>query len=246
MAYVPDWERLSDALKRVMASGVSEDEAKTDISRAISDRKIAVRVTIAEQSSDMAGTFSAANVRVPSHLTPDDFDWANSRPAKPWPTGPRDWISRERHSFSWRNRPISLIEVRTSDVTEWKEATLAKPSREATPVIDTAIQKSNVTAGQESAADERPHSVSDAAIEKSKITAGWQENAVAGRPRARRSPSRERAEVALRAVYPQGIPDQATEPNVSLCRRVGQHLKESRLPGVSDDTTLRAAGRRRK
>jgi len=45
MAYVPDWERLSDALKRVMAACVSEDQAKLDISRAIADRKIRARLT---------------------------------------------------------------------------------------------------------------------------------------------------------------------------------------------------------
>jgi hypothetical protein len=40
-------------------------------------------------------------------------------------------------------------------------------------------------------------------------------------------------------------PDQATEPNVNLCRRVSAKLNEAKLPNVSDDTILRAAGRRK-
>ena len=98
MAYVPDWIRLSDALKRVMAAGASEDEAKLDISRAISDKKLKVQLTIEDPSSDIRGTLTFGQFSVPSHLSPNDFDWESSRPFKPWPTGPREWKSDERHS----------------------------------------------------------------------------------------------------------------------------------------------------
>jgi hypothetical protein len=115
VVYVPDWERLFDALKRVRAAGVPEIEAKLDICRAIADKKIMIRVTIAERTSDIPATLAEANIKIPLDLTPDEFDWANSRPLNPWPTGPRQWKS-ERHLFSWRSRPISLIEVCTGDV----------------------------------------------------------------------------------------------------------------------------------
>jgi hypothetical protein len=111
------------SLKRVMAAGVSEDGAKLDISRAIADRKIGVRVTIADQSSDIQGTLTFGQFHVPDHLASEDFDWNNSRPLKPWATGPRHWKSDEWHSFSWRNRSISLIEVRTAEVIAWIEKT---------------------------------------------------------------------------------------------------------------------------
>ncbi|MFZ0423539.1 MAG: hypothetical protein WAL80_11740 [Xanthobacteraceae bacterium] len=149
MAYVPDWERLSDALKRVMAAGVPEDEAKLDISRQIADRKIRVRLTIAEQSvptttkvfadwnqlvAEAQGLaprtphqktnnqeasvesnecFEGANVKVPPHLTPADFDWENSRPLKPWPVRPRGGRRDEWRSFS---PPAVLIELSVSDI----------------------------------------------------------------------------------------------------------------------------------
>ena len=64
--------------------------------------------------------------------------------------------------------------------------------------------------------------------------------------RSRSRPMREGALCAIREIYPDGVPDQATEPNSRLCRRVGDKLKEARLPAVSNDTILRAAGRRRK
>ena len=63
--------------------------------------------------------------------------------------------------------------------------------------------------------------------------------------RSRSRPAHERAERAIKEVYPHGVPDQAAEPNANLCRRVGQWLKNEGLPGVSDDTILRAAGRRK-
>jgi hypothetical protein len=62
--------------------------------------------------------------------------------------------------------------------------------------------------------------------------------------RARRRPALERTQRVINELYPDGVPDQPTEPNSNLCRRVSNKLKEARLPAVSDDTILRAAGRR--
>jgi hypothetical protein len=61
----------------------------------------------------------------------------------------------------------------------------------------------------------------------------------------KRNPGRERAFGVIKELYPQGVPDQAILPNTLLCRQVGEKLKEKNLPGVSDDTILRAAGRRK-
>jgi hypothetical protein len=61
----------------------------------------------------------------------------------------------------------------------------------------------------------------------------------------RSRPARERVHHAITKLYPEGVPGQAVEPNSKLCRRVGKKLKEEGLPDVSDDTILRAAGRRK-
>jgi hypothetical protein len=111
VAYVPDWEPLADALKRVMAAGISEDQAKPDLCNAVADRKICVRVTLARRGQ----VFSGGNVGVPSHLAPTDFDWELSRPLRPWPIGPvgpqnYTWLS------GWEDQPIALVEISTVDV----------------------------------------------------------------------------------------------------------------------------------
>ena len=59
-----------------------------------------------------------------------------------------------------------------------------------------------------------------------------------------RRPQRERAERAIKALYPNDVPDQASEPNQILLKKVGDWLKDNKLPPVGDDTILRAAGRR--
>ena len=63
--------------------------------------------------------------------------------------------------------------------------------------------------------------------------------------RRRSRPAHENAERAIKELYPQGVPGQAAEPNANLCRHVGERLKNEGFPGVSDDTILRAAGRRK-
>jgi len=76
-------------------------------------------------------------------------------------------------------------------------------------------------------------------------TKGLQERSP--RPHQKRQTSRDRACLAITELYPNpnDIPDQAAEPNATLCKRVAAKLKEMRLPHVSDDTILRAAGRRK-
>jgi hypothetical protein len=109
VAYTPDWEPIADALKRAVATGFSEDEAKTDLCRAVADRNIDVRVTIATTGQ----VFWDGNVGVPPHLKPSDLDWVHSRPFAQWPIGPRPG---EHYEWNWRDRLIDLIELSTSDV----------------------------------------------------------------------------------------------------------------------------------
>jgi hypothetical protein len=171
MAYVPDWERLSDGVKRVVATGVAEDEAKSDVSRAIADRKIRVRLTVAVEadvlmtwhqmvakaqglgadpnhSAYSVECFEGASIKVPSHLTPDDFDWQNSRPLKPWQIRPHGGRLNE-----WRrlSRPPSLIELRTLEFLAWIQRTY-DDARGGERASIKAHEKSTGSAGQETAA----------------------------------------------------------------------------------------------
>jgi hypothetical protein len=363
MARVPKCERLSDVLKRVMTAGVSEDEAKSDISGAIADKEIrGVRLTVAVEpdvftahrqmvdkvqglgsdprhSADAVECFEGANVKVPDHLTPAEFDWQNSRPLQPWPARPRDGRRDEWRSFS---RPALLIELRTDEVqawiqrtyrSEWERLGAAQTRVAATGIneadakrnICTAIAKRNVkiqvcVARTVHSGDEfeipadltpsdfdwqnsRPlkpwHLKSDeasrrmeveewnAASESSRarwrvrtgrldplspappLSVDWIElfkdnvtgmlrggevaretrqtnvAAITKPARSKSRPATERVQRIISELYPEGVPDQATEPNVNLCRRVGAKLKEAKLPDVSNDTILRTAGRRK-
>jgi hypothetical protein len=116
--YTPDWEPLSDALKRVMATGASEAEAKTDLCRAVAEGNIRVQVTIAGAGRLASAVFSGQRVRVPAHLNPDDFDWEQSRPHRSWPVGgsvfgPESYYDPYR---TWERRQIDLIELATANV----------------------------------------------------------------------------------------------------------------------------------
>jgi hypothetical protein len=59
----------------------------------------------------------------------------------------------------------------------------------------------------------------------------------------RQRAARQSAERAVAELYAGGVPDQV--PNKRLCATVGEQLKAEGLPPVSDDTILRAAGRRK-
>ena len=68
--------------------------------------------------------------------------------------------------------------------------------------------------------------------------------AAAVRSATSRRPARERAQMAIAEIYPNGVPDPTIEPSVIVCRKVGRWLKDQGMLGVSDPTILRAAGRR--
>ena len=58
-------------------------------------------------------------------------------------------------------------------------------------------------------------------------------------------PQRERAKEAIDALWPDGVPPQSKLRNTSLLKCVHDHLKKNDSPeSISDDTILRAAGRK--
>ncbi|SRR6266508_3721973 len=192
MAYVSKWERLSDAVMRVMAAcGLSKDEAQTDICRAIADGAVNIRGSLKRHTTKRLSAsdtvLEGADFQIPTEIKSEDLDWERSRPVKPWMVRPGNYSLPGSWDLEW-------IELFRTDVTK---------------VLCTQ------------------HSFS----EKSRTS--------------RSRPGLERAQRAIKVLYPQGVPEQAAEPNAKLCRRVGEELKKAGLPGVSDDTILRAAGRRK-
>ncbi|HWN52979.1 MAG TPA: hypothetical protein VNO18_24715, partial [Xanthobacteraceae bacterium] len=113
--YVTGWERLLNAVKRVMATGPTEAEAKSDLCRAISDRAVAIRLQPRENATTgmtARGTvLNGEDVYIPAHLSAGDIDWNNSHPLKPWA------VRRERIPHLKGHWHIEWIEVSGSDVT---------------------------------------------------------------------------------------------------------------------------------
>jgi hypothetical protein len=104
MAYVRKWIELAEAVKLVMASGLSRSEAKRDICAALVDREIRFRTTLPADFSFPMDLIPS--LRAPSDLRPLGIDWAHSRPKNKWP------------SYYGRGHlvPIAKIEVLTKDV----------------------------------------------------------------------------------------------------------------------------------
>ena len=88
MSYTPAWERLSDAVERVMrATGCSKDEAQTDIGQAIADRTVKFRGKLARHTTKRftsPAILEGRDFELPSAIASTDLDWERSRPNKPW------------------------------------------------------------------------------------------------------------------------------------------------------------------
>lgn len=201
--YLPKWERLASALTRVTSGGITENDAKRAICSAIADGVIAIRLALRKHATK--GTtahgkvLGGADVEIPARLEPQDVDFENSRPLKPWV------VKRERIAHLAGYWDVDWVELFSADVTN----------------VLIPVGYGNQTSAASNPHERRP------------------------RPHQKTQPKRQRAQRAVKALYPDGVPDQATEPNGNLCQRVGEKLKELGLRDVSNDTILRAAGRRK-
>jgi hypothetical protein len=228
MAYVPEWERLADARKRVMAAGLSKGEAERDLCAAMSDGKIKVRPffelvkrTILDHQiakRDRRKIFDfVRDLQEGVHpypepwddfrafstkgVTPRQLDWRQSRFRNVWHVP----IHPEKAPMDWN---VS-VELASADVTR-------------ALITDTRTQQAATAPPESTTRKTRPP---------------------AGRERAR--PQREAAMEALKAIYVKGIPSQSTVPNKALCAKVNEYQKDKRLSEIRPDSILRAAGRRK-
>ena len=117
MADTPDWELLADALWRVVKTAdVSEDDAKTQLCRAMAARAVAVRFRPIDYSSKgIRAVLVIPNLVVAAQLSPDDFDWIHSRPLKPSSIGPIPGLSGLWTDV--QQEPV-MLELWTRDVIE--------------------------------------------------------------------------------------------------------------------------------
>ena len=115
MAYVAQWERLSDAATRVMtAAGVSKDAAKSDICQVIADGTVNIRCKLKKHTTrPMTSTevLQGKDFDIPTKIGLQDLDWERSRPLQPWT------VRRGNYSLpgSWE---LEWIELFSPDVTK--------------------------------------------------------------------------------------------------------------------------------
>ena len=249
MPYTPDWEPLADALRRVIATGVGDTEARTDLCRAVADKKIRVQVTIAASEGRLAdAVFSGQRVLVPARLNPNDFDWEQSHPHRPWTVGgsvvgPKSYYDPYR---TWERRQIGLIELATADVQRLFGSSPAKPKRQAA-AEDSGLKNS---IGPQQPTTEEASSGAEQDSGAGAIDVPRRTRAMPPMPKEP-GPRRE-AWKALTQRFPNGmIPDKYTGAELHII--VNRHIEklpsdalEGRLhQQVSRDTVLRAAGRRK-
>jgi hypothetical protein len=126
VTYTPDWESIRKAADRIAAAGNPKQQAKIDLCLAITDHKIAVRLSLVSPPSlgSRKQLLESPMLEVPRKLVPSDIDWRRSRPANSTDL----WIDLSRRSGEFitlhlaRIQPFmgciaESIEVKVADVT---------------------------------------------------------------------------------------------------------------------------------
>jgi hypothetical protein len=148
VTYTSKWERLSNAVERIMESThLSREQAESDICRAISDRAIGVQAKLARHATGLQTshvTVGGSNLHIPRPLEPHALDWQHSRPINPWLINDLPPHRSGHWHFEW-------IELLQEDVTREilspekaiapagsKVPIAAKRKKRATPKLDAA------------------------------------------------------------------------------------------------------------
>ena len=218
MAYLPAWERLGDALMRVCKmTGLRKQEAQGDICAAIGDGAIKVRLCpeLVKKTS-IDHQMHHRYAREIAVFQENVYSGLNRYP-EPWE------LHRPFPEPLKGLKPRGLNWRRSQFKTMWSVPVLPN----IPPMNwDVSIELCSADVTQTLIASRQVETKSRVKHERSR-------------------PGRERAKKALVEIYGSHIPDQASEPNATLCRKVGAKLKELKLPDISDDTILREAGRRK-
>jgi hypothetical protein len=280
--YIPDLLSLSEARELAMRSGHSASEAETDISRALREGKIRFRrafeqVTFRGRTVDpelfRRMTFEDRNrfrLRVPADLAPEDLDWENSRPGRPWPLGEGYFAHIARLELSRRDleKVFSLVKTKASAREEASQAEAERKRAEAKRKRKRAEAKRKLKRAEERAAGKAREEASQAAAETKRAEAKRKRRlAEAKRQRkralersvpeareeasppsdtGRRHPRRKWARLAVDGAYPNDVPGQAEVPNNEFVDAVTTFAKSKGWNVGGRDTILRAAGRRRR
>ncbi len=119
MSYIPEWELLSDAVVRLVKSGVAESEARQQLAAAIADRAINIQVWLTEL---LTSSPCMRAVQIPPELTEADFDWAQSRPSRRW------WFPETFNPGLSKPKNVDRLKVSTRDLVRVFGLERASPS----------------------------------------------------------------------------------------------------------------------
>ncbi len=110
MAVSPAWLSLDVALRRLVARGSSEVEAKSEICDAIAELRLRVAIEIVSQSDALERVEAVERIEIPASLAPQDLDWTASRPAAV------DWqIRSDAAPEEWETLRVARLEVDAND-----------------------------------------------------------------------------------------------------------------------------------
>jgi hypothetical protein len=269
LRYSPDLHSLSEAREFLIASGLSASEAETDICRALREGKIrskhAIELVTVRDHAVHPETFrrldrSRFRLCVPADLAPEDLDWENSRPRRPWPLGEGYFAHIARLELSRRDleRVFSVVEAKASnEAREEADAERKRAEAKRKPRVSEAKRKLRLAA--ERAAREAREEASRADVERKRAEAKRKRKLAAERAArealekashasdsGRQQPRRSSALKAINGRYPGGVPTKEAVPNKELVADVIKFARDNGLKDVGrTDTILRAVGRRK-
>ena len=121
MIYIPEWVPIADALERLIATGLGEEDAKRQLCAAIADGKIRLRHILgADLQRNLPAQQVSSGLSAPVGFSPKDIDWCSSRPLRSWQS-PTQELGEPVTLFIRRAQPlmvgtVELMEVYNPDV----------------------------------------------------------------------------------------------------------------------------------
>ena len=132
---LPRWGKLPEVISRCTSAGMTEHEAKVWICQAIGHGAVDIRARLGKHVNGISTAhkivLKGSDFHVPTEIQPDQLDWNQSRPTKPWVVRRESFRPHGGWNLDWIKLSLAQVSELLGDS---KEAPPASVSYEAIPV----------------------------------------------------------------------------------------------------------------
>ena len=130
---LPRWGKLPEVISRCTSAGMTEHEAKVWICQAIGHGAVDIRARLGKHVNGISTAhkivLKGSDFHVPTEIQPDQLDWNQSRPTKPWVVRRESFRPHGGWNLDWIELSLTQVAEVLGDGKEAPSASVVSGAR---------------------------------------------------------------------------------------------------------------------